>query len=115
MIELKTKQDFDNLIADKSDYILYKNSPTCSRSIIAKSEVQKAIEELNLQDIYILDVLYTWDLKYEVADYFEIEHESPQVIIVRWWKVLAEAHHNMVNLWRFHQVIKWRHDTRHQK
>ncbi len=110
MNNLKTQEEFDEM-TQKSEYILFKKSPTCMRSISAYKELEKAIVELWLKDIYILDVLDTWELKYYIADYYDIVHESPQVIVKLWSKI-EFANHGKITLGRFHQTINWRHDTR---
>jgi bacillithiol system protein YtxJ len=81
MQQLTTPEQYDLLIATGEDVILFKHSGRCSISGGACKEVSIAIDELQIENIYMLDVLNTGDLKHYVADQTEIKHESPQVLI----------------------------------
>jgi bacillithiol system protein YtxJ len=59
---------FEQLLVSGFDFIIYKHSSTCSISDKACRNVGQIIQELNLEEIYLLDVHQTGDLKYEVAD-----------------------------------------------
>jgi bacillithiol system protein YtxJ len=74
---------FEELIAHKSDFIVYKHSSTCSISDKACRTVWQIIAELNLDEIYLLDVHMTGILKYEVANIVHVRHESPQVLLFK--------------------------------
>lgn len=96
MKQLTTYEQFQDLLTNQSDWILFKHSPTCSISGTAYKEVEKSIDELNLNNIYQLDVLHTEDLKYKIADDLMIKHESPQIIVFQNTKVKAHANHRSV-------------------
>lgn len=80
---LSTYEQFQSLIESGQDWILFKHSGRCSISREACKQVQIAIEELQLDNIYQLDVISTGELKYQIADNLHITHESPQVIIIQ--------------------------------
>ena len=83
MQQLTSFEQFQSLIDSQSDWILFKHSGRCSISGGACKEVETAISNLSLENIYQLDVINTKNLKYEIADFLEIKHESPQVIIFK--------------------------------
>ena len=112
MKQLTTYEQFESLLSSKSDWILFKHSGRCSISWGACREVEIAISSLGLDNIYQLDVLHTWDLKYQIADFLSIRHESPQVIIFSQGKVQDYANHSSISKWRITNTILWRHDTR---
>ena len=87
MKQLTSYEQFQSLIESQSDWILFKHSGRCSISWGACKQVEMAISSLDLNTIYQLDVLNTWDLKYQIADFLKIKHESPQVIIFSQGKV----------------------------
>ncbi len=95
-----------------SDFIIYKHSSTCSISDKACRNVWQIIEELNLEEIYLLDVHRTGDLKYEVADLIWVRHESPQVLIFRGGKLVAYASHLTITTGWFRQYLLGWNDTR---
>jgi len=118
MHQLTSYEQFESLLSskspswDKSDWILFKHSGRCSISGGACKEVEIAIQELNINNIYQLDVLNTWDLKYQISDYLKIKHESPQVIIFSQGKVQDYANHSSISKWWMSDQILGRHDTR---
>lgn len=112
MYQLNSYEEFQSLIDSQWDRILFKHSWRCSISWGACKEVEIAISSLELDNVYQLDVLNTWDLKYQIWDFIKIKHESPQVVIFSKWKVQAYANHSSITKWRITDQILWRHDTR---
>ncbi len=112
MYQLTSYEQFESLLSSKSDWILFKHSGRCSISWWVCKQVEVAIQELNLDNVYQLDVLNTWDLKYQIADFLKIKHESPQVIILSQGKVQDYANHSSISKWRITNTILGRHDTR---
>lgn len=109
---LEDIEHFDTLLASWTDFIIFKHSRRCSISWWACKELYQAIEELAIDNIYLLDVLTTIDLKYYVAEKMQIKHESPQVIIFQQGKAIAHASHRSISKGRFAQVLQGWHDTR---
>gem|GEM_PF-1201584 len=68
MILLTNIDQFQALLDSKSDFIIYKHSSTCNISDKACRNVYQIVNELQLNNVYHLDVHQTGDLKYEVAD-----------------------------------------------
>lgn len=93
MKEITTKNQYDQLIEAKEDFILFKNSSTCIISGGVCKEIYQAILHLWLNNIYKLEVLDYPELKYYVAQKTWIKHESPQCIIYKKWSVFAVANH----------------------
>ena len=109
---LTTIEQYQDLLVNQPDFIIYKHSSTCSISNKACRAVWEIINELNLEQIYLLDVLATWDLKYEVADLVWVRHESPQVLIFCGWKLVAHASHLTITTGWFRQHLLGWNDTR---
>ena len=105
-------EQFVSLMESQSDWILFKHSGRCSISWWACREIQVAINSLHLDNIYQLDVMNTGDLKYQIADFLKIKHESPQLIIFRKDKKPSYANHSSITVWWITDQLVWRHDTR---
>lgn len=90
---LTNSQQYDKLIISHWDFIVFKNSITCSISWGACKEVYQAVNELWLEEIYMLEVLEYPELKYYIADQTWVQHESPQLLIFRKWQPIAHASH----------------------
>lgn len=105
-------EQFQELLASRKDFIIYKHSSTCSISDKACRNVWQIIQDLNLEEIYLLDVHQTGDLKYEVADLVWVRHESPQVLIFHGGKLVAHASHLTITTGWFRQHLLGWNDTR---
>ena len=112
MKQLTTYEQFQSLLDSQSDRLLFKHSGRCSISWGACKEVELAISNLSIENIYQLDVINTGNLKYEIADFLEINHESPQVIIFKKWKVESYANHSSITTGWITDELLGRHDTR---
>jgi bacillithiol system protein YtxJ len=74
------------------DCIVFKHSNTCPVSARAKMEMDK-LEEENIQLLVVQDEP---DLKWAIADKYNIKHESPQVLIIKEGKVVKVFNHNQI-------------------
>jgi bacillithiol system protein YtxJ len=63
--------------------ILLKHSPICAGSAVALEEMQNFAAGNPDLPVYLIDVRKQRPLSQKTAAYFGVEHESPQVIIVR--------------------------------
>jgi bacillithiol system protein YtxJ len=64
--------------------VLYKNSTRCSISMMVKSRIESSWEEtLPHTKIYYLDLLVHRNISDEIARMFNIEHESPQILVIK--------------------------------
>jgi bacillithiol system protein YtxJ len=109
---LTSLPQFQELLNSESDFIIYKHSSTCNISDKACRNVGQIIQELNLEEIYLLDVHQTENLKYEVADLIWVRHESPQVLIFRGAKLIAHASHLTITTGWFRQHLLGWNDMR---
>ena len=86
---MRTSQDFE--AAFKASYekpiVIFKHSATCPFSAAAQIEVANAKHDI---DIYGIVLQYTADLKTEIAEKLNVEHQSPQTIVV--YKGKAVSH-----------------------
>ena len=65
--------------SNKSPQLLFKHSTRCSMSAFALNRIQPVLKN---NDLYILDVIANRDLSNQVANLFNITHQSPQLLIV---------------------------------
>lgn len=78
-------------IADES-YFIFKHSNSCPISGMANRVVTKVKEELSIP-IYILIVQTQRSHSTEIAEHFNIRHESPQLLLVSKGKVVWHESH----------------------
>ncbi|TXF88313.1 DUF2847 family protein [Neolewinella aurantiaca] len=86
---LHTNEDVDAALkaSNEKPVIIFKHSSSCPFSGAAQIEVAHAKHDL---DIYGCVVQYTPEVKKEIADRLDVEHASPQAIVV--YKGKAEGH-----------------------
>ncbi|MED3563860.1 bacillithiol system redox-active protein YtxJ [Bacillus xiapuensis] len=105
MVEkIETQEQFEELLKKEKKFFLLKHSLTCPISQAAYQEYQKFADAEEALPAYFLAVQDSRPLSNEIAEKFNIKHESPQAILfsngeARWnashWKItkrsLAEA------------------------
>ncbi|MGB3548607.1 MAG: monothiol bacilliredoxin BrxC family protein [Saprospiraceae bacterium] len=87
---MKTSADLEAALAASEDQpiIIFKESATCPFSAAAQGEVTQLKHDL---PVYALVVQYAKELSQEIAEQLEVEHASPQAIVVHRRK--AVSHH----------------------
>lgn len=79
--------------------IIFKHSTSCSISRMAKSRMEAGLEDLEKQaDIYYLDLLANRSVSNSIAEKWNVEHESPQVLVIKNGVSVYDASHNMVSV-----------------
>ena len=92
-----TNLDQLNEIIDSSNekaVLIFKHSTRCSISRFALKQFEN---EYNLEDkitLYFLDLLNHRDVSNEIAVLFEVEHQSPQLILIKSGKAIYDASHS---------------------
>ena len=87
----------DSLIDEDKPLIIFKHSYRCSVSSMALNRIENIGEEISQKAKFILiDVINQRDLSAKVSRYFNIKHESPQVIFYDKNEVqFADSHLNI--------------------
>jgi bacillithiol system protein YtxJ len=62
--------------------VIFKHSTRCSISAVALQRLQKTSQPSDI-DFYYLDLLANKSLSNKVAEVFKVNHESPQVLVIR--------------------------------
>ncbi|MEX1188739.1 MAG: bacillithiol system redox-active protein YtxJ [Bacteroidia bacterium] len=73
---------------------IFKHSTRCSISSMAKNRLDKGVSEI---PIYYLDLIQYRSISNEIASRYSIDHESPQLLIIKNGKVSEHSSHNMVS------------------
>lgn len=75
--------------------LLFKHSTTCSISAMALNRMERNYDQAKVGDLkpYYLDLLSYRDVSRKIAEEFEVEHESPQAIIVQNGEAIYNASH----------------------
>ncbi len=79
--KIDTTEQFDEIIKQDEEFFLLKHSLTCPISKAAFEEYEKFADENQNVPAYYLAVQDSRPLSNEVAEKFQIKHESPQAIL----------------------------------
>ena len=92
-VRLSDKETLDRLVNASKDrpVVVFKHSNACPISSRAYREMEK------LEDINLLEIQTARDLSREIESLTGVQHESPQVIILRDGKAVWNASHFDVN------------------
>ncbi len=74
--------------------VLFKHSPTCPVSWMAHREVMQYRVAQPEVPIYLVSVRRRRDVSRFIADHTHVDHESPQVIVLRRGEVIAARSHD---------------------
>ena len=77
--------------------VIYKHSPYCGLSTAARFEMSHFAQGNGGVPVYIVDVIHQRGLSLRIAEQFAIEHESPQVILLRRGRPVFDASHRGVS------------------
>jgi bacillithiol system protein YtxJ len=73
--------------------LIFKHSTRCSISSAAHDRLERNATALNKATIYYLDLIQYRDISNAIAHFFEVEHESPQVLLIKEGKAVYHASH----------------------
>lgn len=93
--EIGGVHDFDALLAEELA-IIFKHSATCATSWRAHAEVAEFLKRQPEAPVYLIPVRKCREVARHAADRSGVEHASPQVLVIRRGKVVAEASHDAI-------------------
>jgi bacillithiol system protein YtxJ len=75
--------DWPTVLESAPLLVLYKHSPVCMTSAVARKEIRALHKALPDVPVYQLDVIRERGLSQRVAAALQVRHESPQVLLIR--------------------------------
>lgn len=80
--------------------VIFKHSTSCSISATAKGRLERQWENAGLEKVkpYFLDLLAYRPISNQVAEVFEIDHQSPQLLLIQNGECRYDASHLSINL-----------------
>lgn len=81
--------------SQQTPVIIFKHSTRCSISRTALSRLERQWNDVEMETVkaYYLDLLSFREISNQIAGYFNVEHESPQVLVIRNGKVVFHRSH----------------------
>jgi len=83
-ITLQSESQLEDILKNSAHrpQVIFKHSTRCSTSALVKHRLERAPQPQDI-DFYYLDLLSYRPVSNKIAESFRIEHESPQVLIIR--------------------------------
>ena len=98
-IPLQTEAQVDE-IKSKSEnkpQVIFKHSTRCPVSSMAKSRLDRN-EQPNGVDFYYLDIINHRNLSNKIAKDFEVQHQSPQVLVIDGGRCVYNESHSGIHM-----------------
>ncbi len=93
-ISLNSIEQFDELLENQEVFAVFKHSTRCPVSSTAKNRIEK--EWKHSFPIYYLDLLNHRDISNYIAEKTDVQHQSPQLIVLENKKVIYDASHSFI-------------------
>ena len=93
------------VLSEQQPVLIFKHSTRCSISRMALKQFEN---EFNLQDkiaIYYLDLLEFRSISNEIASRFKIEHQSPQIVLIKNGAIIHDASHSDIDALKLQEMI----------
>lgn len=106
---IESESDIREIIlnSNQKPQIIFKHSPSCSISSMAKYEMEHVDESVfEAADVNYVDVVGSRPLSQLIANTLDIRHESPQLIYVKDGEVKWHGSHSQVNGKVIKELIK---------
>ena len=85
--KLKEEAQIEALVEESKNHpvVIFKHSTSCSISATAKSRFERQWAENEFANVkpYFLDLLAYRPVSNKIADFFQVRHESPQLLLIQ--------------------------------
>ena len=100
-LTLKDLQQLDAIIEQSKDVkfekiAIFKHSTRCTISDMVKNRLEKSVVDKDSLPVYYLDLIVYRNISNRIAELFDVEHESPQLLIIKNGICVEHASHTDV-------------------
>lgn len=97
-----------HLQSKQSPVVIFKHSTRCSISRTALDRLQRQWNEQEMKEVkaYFLDLISYRQISNQIADYYSIDHESPQVLVIKDGKVVFHRSHLGIDYNSIREIVK---------
>ena len=97
-ISLTNLSELDKIKEDsfKNPKFIFKHSTRCSISKMVLSRFESTNNSVSMS-VYLLDLLNYRDLSNQIADDFNVKHESPQLLVIKDGKCHTHSSHMSIH------------------
>lgn len=84
-------------ISNEKPVVIFKHSTRCSISRMALKQFEREFNLNDTVDAYFLDLIEHRDISNEIAQKFNVYHESPQLILIKNGKAVYDVSHSDID------------------
>jgi bacillithiol system protein YtxJ len=83
-IPLETNEQLQEIKSSKGYTVIFKHNTTCPISKGVRSQFEEEADTIqDVQSVYFLDLLAYRDISDAIAEDFNVEHQSPQLLLIK--------------------------------
>ena len=97
-LNIQTIEDVNALDASNSVVLLFKHSTRCIVSSMALDRLERNSDKLGIMKSHMLDLISHRDVSNYVEEYYGVQHESPQILLIKNGEVIYHASHNAISV-----------------
>lgn len=99
-ITITNEEQIQDIAQSEETAIIYKHSPRCMTSLMAYRQLKSEVTGQSNLDlpIYIVDVISNRRESQFIAHTFHVEHQSPQILVVKNGQSIFDTSHERVSL-----------------
>lgn len=101
-LELTDQEQLEKIAKSETPSIIFKHSTRCHVSRFVKKDIE--LESILIPkdvSVYLLDLLKFRTISSEIADRWQISHESPQLLLIIGNSCVYDASHNHIQIANF--------------
>ena len=84
-------------LSNEKPIAIFKHSTRCSISRFALKQFEKEFDSADATDTYFLDLIEYRDVSNEIANRFQVVHQSPQLLLIKSGQSVYEASHSDID------------------
>lgn len=105
-LDLNSLQQLDQIKKDVGYSLIFKHSTRCSISLMAKRSFEFDWDKIPSDTkLYFLDLIANRDISNEIAELFQVAHQSPQILLIKDGDCVLEASHSDISAEEVAEVI----------
>jgi bacillithiol system protein YtxJ len=97
--QLKSADQLDEIKQQEGYSLIFKHSTRCSISMMAKRRFELDWDNLPTDmPLYFLDLIQHRDISSQVAQVFNVHHESPQLLLIKDGECILDQSHGEISV-----------------
>lgn len=98
-IQLQSAEQLNSIKQQQGYNLIFKHSTRCSISMMAKRRFELDWENLpEDMPLYFLDLIQHRDISAQVAQVFNVHHESPQLLLIKDGECILDQSHGEISV-----------------